>query len=92
MGYCFNCGAEIHKPVYRTTICPSCGKDAKVCKNCRFYSPGAHWDCHETIPEQVREKDRANFCDYFSLSENSPKKVKNDKDDSPRKAFDDLFS
>ena len=38
-----------------------------MCKNCTFYEPGAHWDCRETIPEAVRDKERANFCDYFKL-------------------------
>jgi hypothetical protein len=36
--------------------------------NCRFYSPGSHWDCSETIPEAVRDKERGNFCDFFELN------------------------
>ena len=36
-----------------SSTCPSCGKDLKICLNCRFYSPGAHWDCSETIDELV---------------------------------------
>lgn len=95
MGYCYNCGTEIEPPVYRSTICPSCSKDVKVCLNCRFYSPGSHWDCRETIPEAVKEKDRANFCGYFQFSDNPPGKTgnnKNGKEKEARKAFDDLFS
>ena len=34
-------GEEFVMRVYRTTECPSCGKDVKVCLNCRFYSPGS---------------------------------------------------
>ena len=60
--------------VYRTTLCPSCGKEVKVCLNCGFYTPSAHWDCHETIPEPVREKDKVNFCDYFQLTSKDAKK------------------
>ncbi len=63
---CHSCGVTFElEGVYRSTVCPSCGKEVKVCLNCRFYAPGAHWDCRETIPEPVRDKDRANFCDYF---------------------------
>lgn len=51
--------------VFRSTKCPSCGKELKVCLNCRFYAPRAHYGCLETIDEEVREKDRANFCSYF---------------------------
>ena len=60
----------------------------KVCKNCRFYAPGAHWDCHETISEPVRDKEQANFCDYFELSSDSKA---SGKDSSSTSAFDSLF-
>ncbi len=49
-------------------MCESCGSDAKVCLNCDFYDEGAQWQCRETISEPVREKNRANFCDFFRLA------------------------
>jgi hypothetical protein len=76
MGVCYACGASLpFDRVYRTTECPGCRRAVKVCLNCRFYEPGAHWDCRETISEPVRDKDRVNFCDYFELASgaNSPK-------------------
>ena len=36
-----------------------------MCKNCRFYDPTAYNECREPSAEVVREKERANFCDYF---------------------------
>lgn len=81
--------------VFRSTKCPSCGADVRVCKNCRFYDPSAHWECRETIPDGVREKERANFCDYFKLGENpaSPSGAADDGSQSKaRNAFDALFS
>lgn len=91
MGKCYFCGSEIEAPVYRSTICPNCGRDVKICLNCVFYSPGSHWDCRETIPEQVKDKERSNFCDYFRLGSNyrgdRPQKGPGEQ----RKAFDDLF-
>ncbi len=51
---CQYCGNEYRDRVYRNTACPVCDKDLKICFNCR-----------ETIPEPVRDKVRANFCDYF---------------------------
>ena len=68
MATCFACGAALPQKIYRNTLCESCGADAKVCLNCEFYDESAHWQCHETIPERVKEKDRANFCDYFRPS------------------------
>ncbi len=91
MGNCYNCGSEFKAKVYRNSECTSCGKDAKVCLNCKFYSPGSHWDCSETIGEAVREKNRANFCDFFELSSNF-KGIKGDSRGSKAKeAFDSLF-
>ena len=66
---CHFCGTAIDEPraVFRDSACAACHRDLKVCLNCRFYSPGAHWDCAETIDEQVRDKERGNFCTFFSL-------------------------
>jgi hypothetical protein len=73
MHACHFCGTVVENPreVYRSTTCVSCGKDLKICLNCRFYSPGAHWDCSETIDELVKDKDRANFCTFFSFKTGS---------------------
>lgn len=69
MAVCYACATQIddRMRVYRTTVCPGCGRDLKCCLNCRFYDPGAHWQCRETIPEEVRDKEKANFCEYFQL-------------------------
>jgi predicted RNA-binding Zn-ribbon protein involved in translation (DUF1610 family) len=71
MGTCSNCGRvfDPSEAIYRSSRCPSCGKDLKTCVNCRFYAPGQHWDCRETIGEPVRDKEAANFCDYFSFAD-----------------------
>lgn len=91
MGNCYNCGEEFDVKVYRNTECYNCGKDAKVCLNCKFYSPGSHWDCNETISETVGEKDRANFCDFFELTSNFKGFSDNNKEDKAKKSFDSLF-
>lgn len=65
MANCYFCGAELETPVYRSSECPSCGRDAKICLNCEFYSESSHWECRESIKDPVRDKDKANYCDYF---------------------------
>jgi len=72
MASCFRCGAELPEKVFRATVCESCGADARVCLNCTFYDEAAHWQCRETIPEAVRDKDRANFCDFFRPASDRP--------------------
>lgn len=62
-----------------------------MCLNCRFYEPGAHWDCRETIPEPVREKDRGTFCDYFSPASDRKPSGSSEPEHKARSQFDRLF-
>ncbi|MFP4114503.1 MAG: hypothetical protein ACOC2Y_06545 [Spirochaetota bacterium] len=92
MATCFVCGAGLPERIYRTTRCESCGADAKVCLNCDFFDESAHWQCRETIPEPVREKDRANFCDFFRPAAKSRQSGgKDDSAEKARDAFSNLF-
>lgn len=65
---CFHCRYEMSfaEAVGRREECPQCRSDVHVCKNCDFYDPKAYNECRETQADVVREKDRANFCDYFT--------------------------
>lgn len=71
MAHCYHCGQEIAEgsPIVRSSECPSCRRDLRVCRNCRHFSPGSHWDCRETVSDQVVDKERANFCDWFKLGD-----------------------
>jgi len=71
MNRCFHCGKELtleHK-VTRREACPFCGWDLHVCRNCRFYEAGAYNQCREPQAERVLDKERSNFCDYFTFRE-----------------------
>lgn len=54
--------------VGRREECHSCRSDVHVCKNCRFYDESSYNECRETQADVIREKDRANFCDYYEAS------------------------
>lgn len=92
---CWKCSEPLDTSVeiYRTSVCPACGTDLHSCRNCRFYDPGAHYDCHETVDELVTDKERANFCDFFSpaLGISSGKGTAPSNGEA-RAAFDSLFS
>lgn len=93
---CYKCGnfEEIAKPVPRSAVCGVCGADIRCCKNCAFYEEGAHYDCRETINELVRDKEKANFCEYFSYTASGKGKGENawqEKKAEAKKAFDSLF-
>lgn len=46
--------------------CLKCRSDLHACKNCEFYDIKSYNECRETSADVVREKERANFCDFFS--------------------------
>ncbi|MBP3607774.1 MAG: hypothetical protein J6J11_05605 [Treponema sp.] len=88
---CWKCGNSIDvTEITRLSTCDECGSDLHSCKNCNFYSPGSHYDCHETIDELVVDKEKSNFCDNFSVKKGDFVK-KNDKVNSAREAFNSLF-
>jgi len=93
MAACHFCGTVLPTDlaIYRNTECPECSKPLKICRNCEFYAKGAHWDCHETIPDPVRDKDRANFCDYFRPRAGAGGTGQAGGDGSERSEFDNLF-
>lgn len=94
---CWKCGKPIDGSIdiYRTSLCESCGKPLHCCRNCKFYAPGQHYDCRETVDEQVTEKEEANFCEYFSVrtdfSSAGKTSASNDADKKARDAFNSLF-
>jgi hypothetical protein len=49
-------------------VCEQCAKDLHACLNCRFYKPGARWDCAETVEAPVSDKERRNFCEWYQTN------------------------
>src|SRR5215472_6712950 len=70
--FCWKCGNAIDlasgSPVGTRDTCPECDCDLHACRNCGHYDPSKHNQCAETQAEWVRDKEAANYCDYFSPS------------------------
>ena len=65
---CFKCGTVLQfaTQIGRRDECGSCKSDVHCCKNCQHYDAKAYNECKEPSAEVTREKDRANFCDFFT--------------------------
>lgn len=65
---CYKCATaiEVQDRVGRRDECPSCKSDLHSCMMCEFYDVKAYNSCKESAADVVKEKDRSNFCDYFS--------------------------
>ena len=66
---CWHCGRSLEDlslPLRRLDECPGCRAELHVCRLCRFFDTAVAKSCREPVAEEVKDKVRANFCDYFS--------------------------
>lgn len=71
---CWQCGASLAQlslPIRRQDECRSCRAELHVCKLCRFYDVTVAKQCREPVAEEVSDKSRANYCDYFEPKPNA---------------------
>ena len=90
---CWKCGAslaELTLPLLRHDACKRCGAELHVCKLCRFYDVTVAKHCREPIADLVRDKERANFCDYFAINVAAKTQVSGDPIADAAKARDAL--
>jgi len=65
---CWKCGASLAAlslPLRRQDACKACGAELHACRLCEFYDTSVARSCREPVAEEVKDKTRANFCDYF---------------------------
>jgi hypothetical protein len=65
---CWKCGTSIGDeplPLGRLAECRACRAQLHVCRLCTFYDTRVAKSCRETVAEEVKDKERANFCGYF---------------------------
>lgn len=91
---CWQCGASLAQlslPFSRFDHCKHCGAALHACKQCVFYEPTVAKQCREPIAEEERDKQRANFCDYFSARPDAYKPTDVSAAQQARAALDALF-
>ncbi len=89
MKQCHKCGTVIEQEfTSRRDECPTCGSDLRVCLNCSLYDKNRANECFEPQAEKVKEKDRANYCDYFRFKDEGRK---DSSGNDPKKLWNDLF-
>ena len=81
---CWKCGAalkDIPLPLSRYAKCKSCKADLHVCRMCEFYDRTVSKMCREPIAEEVKDKQRANFCGYLQPSPRVPAQLQSKTSD-----------
>jgi hypothetical protein len=91
---CWKCGvslAELSLPLRRLDECPACHAELHVCRMCEFYDTRVAKSCRETVAEEVKDKERANFCDYFRPSEQAWRPGERSAAEKAREELEALF-
>ena len=91
---CFRCGASLAAmslPLSRQDECPECSVYLHVCRMCKHFEPSVPRQCREDGAEDVTEKDRVNFCDWFSPSESAFDPAGKAQANSSEQSLDALF-
>ncbi len=91
---CYRCGfslASLSLPLSRRDECPGCGHYLHVCRMCVHFEPSVPKKCREDDAEEVIEKERPNFCDYYEPSERAFDPNRKVEEAAARGALDALF-
>ena len=92
---CWKCGASLEDvplPLSRLSECLSCRTELYVCRQCRFYDPHKPESCAEERADPPKDKQRANFCEYFDPRENAFQSTDNSAAEHAKQELDNLFS
>ena len=91
---CYRCGsslAALSLPLSRQDSCPECSVHLHVCRMCRHFDPAVPGQCREDDAEEVFEKERLNFCEWFEPSDSAFDPAAKAEADQARTALDALF-
>jgi hypothetical protein len=91
---CWKCGAtlaHLSLPFGRIERCRQCGADLHACKLCLEYDPRVADQCREPTAEEVRDKERANFCDHYKPRAGAYQPAATSASDAARVALEKLF-
>lgn len=91
---CYRCGASLSAlslPLSRRDQCPACSAELHVCLMCLYFDRAVPRQCREDGAEDVKEKEHANFCDWFKPSEAAFDPNRKSEADAAKEALAGLF-
>lgn len=91
---CWKCGAalkDVPQPFARRAVCLACRAELHVCRQCRHHDTAKAKQCRERAADEVQDKTRANFCDWFQPRAGLSAQGTSAPDAAARAALDKLF-
>jgi hypothetical protein len=92
---CWKCGASlaaITLPFRRLEVCDKCNAELHACRMCVEYDLSKAKHCREPIADEVRDKEHANFCDFYKPREHAYQPANADELGKARAGLDALFA
>ena len=89
---CAQCGTIVAAEVQADSQCPRCASPLHSCAQCTSFDPGSPLECTQKIAVRVSPKNARNTCTLFTPRTTVERETTAPKQDSARKAFDDLFN
>jgi len=91
---CYRCGAslaELSLPLSRQDECPNCANYLHVCMMCSLFDKTVPKQCREDDAEEVIEKARLNFCEWFVANDQAFDPNRKASEDQAHVALSSLF-
>lgn len=91
---CYRCGeplAALTPPISRQDQCPSCSVYLHVCRMCGYFDVNVPRQCREDDAEDVTDKEKLNFCEWYEPSPNAFDAARKRDADKARSRLDSLF-
>jgi len=91
---CYRCGAALSGlslPLSRRDQCPECSADLHVCRMCGNFDTRVPRQCREDGADDVTEKERPNFCEWFKPSDRAFDPSRKAEADAAQEALSALF-
>jgi hypothetical protein len=92
--HCWRCGAslaDLALPFGRQERCRGCGADLHACRLCVSHDRQAPDQCREDKAEPPRDRERANFCDWYKPRGGARATAADDAAAAAKAALDKLF-
>lgn len=91
---CFRCGASLEAlslPLSRRDECPECSIHVHVCRMCLYFDCDVPKQCREDDAEEVSDKEKVNFCEWFKPSGDAFDPVRADQERQAKSELAALF-
>ena len=91
---CYRCGeslAALTPPISRQDECPGCENYLHVCRMCIYFDRDAVKQCLEDDAEEVIEKEKLNFCEWYKPSSDAFDPARKSHEDAAKSQLDSLF-